>query len=411
MRLAPPALVRPLEEDWKGTLDAVARTHRWPGSGEVARLAPLLEKLSASYNDVGRAPEGQDSLLAPRLAFSFPRDVPKAAGAVRELVATGALTLGSAGALKVLDLGAGLGASTWGVVRALEAGGALGSVDVTWVDPDPEALEVAQSILRARPPGVVRVHARAVSADARRVDLRGGRFDLILLGQVLSEVDRELSHELRIERHSDWMRTLLHTHLDDHGSLVIVEPALRERTRHLHAVRDRLAAGDGVTVFAPCLHAEACPALAHPGDWCHEDLPVDLPTWVAPLARAAGLRWQGLTFSYLVLRRDGVTLASSMPALGDRVRVVSDALVSKGKREAFICGLLAAKEGTPSGRVRAMRLNREESDANVVWEDVRRGDCLTIEPSLDPARPRIGEATVVRRVEPGAPQLDRERTD
>src|SRR3712207_8562489 len=59
------------------------------------------------------------------------------------------------------------------------------------------------------------------------------------------------------------------------------------------------------TVFAPCLHAASCPMLAIETEWCHEDLAVDLPPWTVPLARAAGLRWQGLTFSYLVLRKDG----------------------------------------------------------------------------------------------------------
>ena len=70
--------------------------------------------------------------------------------------------------------------------------------------------------------------------------------------------------------------------------LVVVEPALRDRTRHLHRVRERLMASEAVTLFAPCLHRAACPALATKGDWCHEDLPLDLPEWLVPLARAAG---------------------------------------------------------------------------------------------------------------------------
>ena len=28
--------------------------------------------------------------------------------------------------------------------------------------------------------------------------------------------------------------------------------------------------------------------LAREGDWCHEDLPVDLPPWLVPVARADG---------------------------------------------------------------------------------------------------------------------------
>ena len=139
-------------------------------------------------------------------------------------------------------------------------------------------------------------------------------------------------------------------------------------------MRDALLANKVCGVFAPCLHADACPALAHEGDWCHEDLAVDLPGWLVPIARAAGLRWQGLTFSYLVLRKDGRSVASLLPE-GVRLRVVSGALVSKGKREAFLCGKI---DDAPARRLRAQRLDRHETDVNRAWSDLRRGDLLAL---------------------------------
>jgi ribosomal protein RSM22 (predicted rRNA methylase) len=166
------------------------------------------------------------------------------------------------------------------------------------------------------------------------------------------------------------------------GTLVIIEPALRERTRHLHAVRDTLLATGAIsTVFAPCLHAGPCPMLKTGGDWCHEDVPVDLPSWLAPIARAAGLRWQGLTYSYLVLRPDGATLRSR----GFPWRVVSGALLSKGKRELFLCG---DASGSPV-RERVQRLDRHASPSNAAWEALGRGDRVRISPATAGAR-RIG---------------------
>jgi hypothetical protein len=183
------------------------------------------------------------------------------------------------------------------------------------------------------------------------------------------------------------------------GSLVIVEPALRERTRHLHRVRDALMAERAATLFAPCLHAEACPALATPGDWCHEDRNVDLPAWLVPVARAAGLRWQGLTFSYLVLRKDDRSLLAALPPRASRLRVVSDALVSKGKREHFVCGQLDHGPGAGT-RVRAMRLDRDADASNAAWEGLVKGDLIAIEPPPPVVKPRVARGAVVERLTP-----------
>ncbi len=393
-------LVAPLEEDWQAAIAKVLAAHGFPALHETARLGPLLTKLSDAYNTRGVASR---DLLPARLAFSFARDVPKAAGAVRELVGAGKLALPQDRALRVLDLGAGLGATTWGVARALEAAGQRGEIDATWVDTDAAAMALGLELTRARGDGAVRVRARTIAGSDPP---RGGPpFDLVLLGQVLSELDRGASAEERVTRHAAKLRTLLGGRVAPDGALVVIEPALRDRTRHLHAVRDRVLADaaaerEALNVFAPCLHAGACPALAAEGDWCHEDLPVDLPSWLTPVARAAGLRWQGLTFSYLVLRRDGASLA----ARGFPLRVISGSLVSKGKRELFLCAPPlpdAVGEPPAAARLRVQRLDRHATEANAAWDDLGRGDLVGLSPPpelpADPARgvAKIGAATRV----------------
>jgi SAM-dependent methyltransferase len=390
------ALVRALEDDWREALDAVARRRGWPTSRDVAQLAARVAELSAAYNDPARAQAKLRDAGAARLGFAFPRDVPKAAAAVRELIAAGRLGLDAGGPpLRILDLGAGLGATTWGVLRALQVAGARGVVEATWADSDAAALELALELARSRPPGALELrvtvcHRRFASLDEL------GSFDLVLAGQLISELDVGRPEPERLEAHSALVERWLDRSVREHGSLVLVEPALRERTRHLHRLRDAVRRS-GVTVFAPCLHGAPCPALAREADWCHEDLPVDVPPWLAPIARAAGLRREGLTFSYLVLRKDGATLADALqvPAGRARLRVVSDALRSKGKREAFVCGELSSAGALVPGRVRAMRLDRDARGGNAAWERASRGEILAIAPAPQLERARIDAGSVV----------------
>jgi ribosomal protein RSM22 (predicted rRNA methylase) len=204
-----------------------------------------------------------------------------------------------------------------------------------------------------------------------------------------------LAADARLEKHASLLASWL-DRLEPDGSLIVVEPALRDRTRHLHRLHDAMLAR-GATVFAPCLHASTCPALARDGDWCHEDLAVDLPAWLVPVARAAGLRHEGLTFSYLVLRRDGLRLSDAVPAVNDAslLRMVSGPMPSKGKLEAFLCGALPSATERVVSRARVTRLDRDATPANSAWAEASRGDVVVLEPAPPVDRPRIERATTV----------------
>ena len=76
-------------------------------------------------------------------------------------------------------------------------------------------------------------------------------------------------------------------------------------------------------------------------------------------------------------------------------------LRTKGKREIFLCGQLGGR----AGRVRAMRLDRHESDANAAWSELAKGDVLSVTPPFDVERPRVLADT---RITPVAEQLDRD---
>ncbi len=367
-----------LDDGFEHLLSEVARARGYPPLTDTTRLGPMLTKLSEVYNTT----DGKEAanMLPARLAFSFPRDVPKGHAAVRELVATGALAPRTDRPLRLLDVGAGLGAMTLGIVRALaRVASAKGlpsfAVEATWMDTDRAAMELGLEIMGRALPDSPTGPRLSVTLEKRPVTRAKDPFDVVVCGQVMSEMDAELLPAERVARHAAWLTDLAKL-LDPEGSLVVVEPALATRTRHLHAVRDAIVAKTKLRVFAPCLHQQACPALASPHDWCHEDLPTDLPPFLVPLARAAGLRWQGLTFSYLVLRKDGRTLreASARP-----LRVTSSLLRSKGKTELFLCGEHA--DGT--GRGKARLLDRESTPANAAFAEAERGDLLSFEPALE----------------------------
>jgi ribosomal protein RSM22 (predicted rRNA methylase) len=387
-------LVHALDESWREPLDDVARERGWPTTRDAVKLGARVAELSAAYNDPERARATVREAGAARLGFAFARDVPKGAAAVRELVSTGQVRLTPGETLRVLDVGAGLGAMTWGLVRALAASGASGRVEAAWVDPDREALRLGEALLRRRSweRGIELAVNTAAESSA---GLPGRAYDVVLVGNVLSELHVGASASDRVSRHVAFLRDLLDR---AERALVVVEPALRDRTRHLHAVRDALVAGGGVEVFAPCLHAAPCPALERELDWCHEDLPVDLPAWLVPVARAAGLRREGLTFSYLVLKKSGPTLATLVARPpGARLRVVSGPIPSKGKHEAFLCGeFRAGASGTIArARARTARLDRDRSASNAAWDELRRGDVFVVEPAPDLDRPRVVAGTRV----------------
>ena len=349
-------LVRPLEADWEPRLAEVARARGWPA------LEPdAVAELSRRYNDDQHPGRWTPALQAARLGFFFPRDVPKGAGAVAELIDAGLLRT----PLKILDLGAGFGATTHGVVRALRAAGDHGPVEALLVDVDPLALDVARALAGGTPGLTMTTRTGDVHTPTPAVDL-------VIVGQTLVELPPD------VDGHARWLGQLLKK-VGPKGSVVVVEPALRAPTRHLHAVRDRLAD----RVFAPCLHAAACPMLAREADWCHEHLDVDLPDWLIPVARRAGLRYEGLTFSFVALRNDGARRQG-------RYRVVSGDLPGKGRRDLFLCGNFP--DGP--GRQKVGRLNRHAAEANAAWDEASRGDVLDFDLPGD----RIAPHTVITKI-------------
>lgn len=363
-------------------LEAVARKVLGPRDATGEALAQRVARLSELYTrrreELASVPTAQT--LAARLRFFLPRDLPKVTGPLSELAAAGALPEGRDGRWRVLDLGAGCGATTFGAALFARRLGAAEGLDVVAIDRDALALrclaEIASEGERA---GLLPMKVETRPADVGSAP--EGPFDLILLGLVLNELGEDPEAKARLL--SDLSRRLT-----DDGALIVIEPALRETSRELHAVRDLLVASPrGPHLFAPCLRGGGCPMLQTDRDWCHEDLPTSLPPSLVATARSAGLRYERLTYSYLTLRRDDRTLRSVTEGCGgEPYRVVSHPRPTKGKVELFGCGA--------PGRVRVARLTRHRSGDNAALDGARRGDLLCISSDHPDERGRL-------RVRPG----------
>jgi ribosomal protein RSM22 (predicted rRNA methylase) len=361
----------PLEAAWDEALGRALGRSVHPDA-----LGTMVARQAARYRGEAVALSAADSLAA-RLRFWFPRDLTKVARPVAELVRARALPPRP---LRVLDLGAGLGATSLGLLRALAGRHPVASI--TAVDVDPAALALLQRVYTEAVgagllPGDVALRTQCLDLAAPGAVESLPPNDLVLFGLAGVEVTAHLADE---SARGDALAALYARALDraaPDGALLVLEPATRAVSRALHRARQRLL-DQGVTVFSPCPHAGPCPMLARDRDWCHEDLDhVALPPWAVPLAVAAGLRWEGPTWSYLVLRRDGITLRGALAETSTLVRAVSRPLESKGKTELALCGDV----GDGRTALRAMELHRDARHRDGPrLADLTRGDLLRLAP-------------------------------
>jgi hypothetical protein len=185
-----------------------------------------------------------------------------------------------------------------------------------------------------------------------------GRFDLIIAAHLLNELFLPRPVEQRVTARATRIVAWCESLLAPGGTFIVLEPALRETSRQLLAVRDQLLVA-GLHVIAPCLWQGPCPALARERDWCHDAAPAE-PTSVG------GKRSARVDFSYLALRREPAPANDDLTLF----RIVSDPLVEKGRLRLFGCG--------PAGRNALVRLDRHHSLANQAFDDLARGDLAHI---------------------------------
>lgn len=324
------------------------------------------------------------------LLYFLPVNLAKVAALLREMPALPRRPL------RILDVGSGPGAGALAVLEHLARqaqGGHQGS-EVIVVDRSRHALHEAEclwSIVSAARTGMPACALRTVVLDLERsgshAPWKAGPYDLIILANSLNELFQTADDP--VTARVKFLEGLLDALASD-GSLIIVEPALRETTRALHQVRDRLVAAGLATVYSPCLHERPCPALVREDDWCHEERPWTPPAMVRDIDRAVGFIKDALKFSYLLLRKDGLTITERRP---DVYRVVSEMLVMKGDQRAWLCN--------ETGRPLVGRLDKARSDANAAFDLWHRGAIVRVDQiERRGAVGRIGRSARVELIRP-----------
>ncbi|MBX7114152.1 MAG: small ribosomal subunit Rsm22 family protein [Myxococcaceae bacterium] len=343
-------------EKWVPRLISVWRSARGtsgpPGQlthNEIRDVSAGIRQLSLGLTRertlAGQRYMDDPKLLGAYLLFYWPVSYAQARATLSELKRRPRLTL---------DLGSGPAPMAF---AALDAG----SSEVTAAERSKAALKLATALATEADESLA---AREWSAER---PLPQGTYDLITLGHVLNELFGRPDVSGVTAQRADFLERVMKS-LNRGGSLLVIDPALKETSRALLEVRDVLVER-GYAVRAPCFYRGACPALQKPTDWCHAERQWRMPPLVESLAAAAGLHKEALKMSYLILAPKAE--AWSEAPLGRVFRIVSEQLPGKGRLRYMGCG--------PEGRIGLALQERHANGGNDIFFKLRRGDVIRIE--------------------------------
>jgi ribosomal protein RSM22 (predicted rRNA methylase) len=372
---------------------------------ELREVAAAVTRLSTGLTRdrelAGARYLDDERLLGAYLLFYWPTSYLQARGVLSELPRRPGT---------VLDLGSGPGPLAF---AALDAG----ATSVTAADRARQALTAARELSRlAGEPLTTREWNPTHPRPLADLVTPGKAPDTILMGHVLNELWVGQDQAARRAALLEEAGALL----GPGGSLVVIEPALRDTSRALLEVRDLLVAR-GAAVRAPCLFRGPCQALVKPSDWCHAERAIAPPPLVAQIGKAAGLRKEAVKMSYLVLappgegwappptHGDGSASPAGVPGDGSaspagvpgdgsaspagvpgdgsaspagvpgdgsvskgRVfRIVSEPLAGKGRLRYMGCG--------PEGRMGLALQEKHVGEGNRAFQKLLRGDVVALE--------------------------------
>ena len=297
--------------------------------------------------------------------------------------------------IRVLDVGSGPGAGALAILDWIHQHRPerIRDLSVTAIDISAEALKRARLLwdVYSLESGIIDGRLVTHEGNLERSTNGGwltqveqqGPYDVIIAANSLNELYSRNADSVRAKVE---LVTQLLAKLAPSGTLMIVEPALRDTSRALHQLRDHLIQEKRCTIYSPCLHENSCPALVNPFDWCHEERAWEPPSGIQKIDEAVGFIKDALKFSYLLLRKDGRTIVERRP---DIYRVVSELREMKGEKRAWLCNEL--------GRSEIGRQDRLKSESNAPLDDWHRGAIVQIERVV--RKEREGKVSAVGRIE------------
>jgi ribosomal protein RSM22 (predicted rRNA methylase) len=308
-----------LEDWWMG------RVQTWlsqqPKGADLSALNAQIQALSDQFIEDDARPLGDYGrdlrmLLAYGL-FYFPRTFVATQWPLCELLGFRAWKPAPDRAMKILDLGAGLGAASLAAAQVFAP--LVPAIEICAVDHSPHSLEWYGDITR----DLSAAHWPNVSWHTQRGNLRKWRPATNLLAhrpEPVADHCAELRWDLIISSFAlteafvgedvgvlwqwlvDWSGRLT-----DNGLLLLIEPASRVACTRLMHIRDQIATqcqalgGKALFIWGPCLHHLACPLLAAGQHWCHEVRSWQIPDSLALANRRLFHDLSALKFGFLAI--------------------------------------------------------------------------------------------------------------
>ncbi|MFP4590717.1 MAG: methyltransferase domain-containing protein [Halobacteriales archaeon] len=290
----------------------------WATGRSGERLRSRVRALKAAYLRAGTTHYEDESDAAAYLLYHLPRSYAATATVLGEVIAGAGLPR----TLRVLDVGAGVGAHLAAITDVLPDD-ALVRYEAVEPTPSAAVLDHLAGAYRGR-----NVHVHLQDRPIEAVDL-DGRYDLVLLGNVLSELEVPTAVA---------GRTFEAVASD--GTWVAIAPADPRTSTQLYDVARSLE--PPATVYAPDLRLweGRRPTDEH---WAFIEGPrLEVPPFqrrlgaAVPADERGAFRNVAVRFSYAVLRRDGVRrfdvrgdprrhvpLATAAEAVGSRVNLLA----------------------------------------------------------------------------------------
>lgn len=208
----------------------------------------------------------------------------------------------------VLDFGCGPG--TGGLAAC---GHFAGRLQIFLFDAAPQAAKYALGLIKMHSPNV---SVNSVSKWQER------KYDLIIASNALNEVAPNMKQKLLTE---------LAVALRPGGILLILEPALKDKTRKGMETRDFLVAAGGLTPIFPCTRNGPCPMLRQSNDdWCHGSISWEQSRLTRQIDDLTGFNKHRIKYSAFIFQKNG--------SLKEGYRVVSLPRKDKSGTTIFLCG-------------------------------------------------------------------------
>lgn len=343
----------------------------------LEQIRPFVSELSDLFT-IARPEKFRDymsdaKLLAAYGLFFFPQSFARADFAFRRLLGFyGRMPEVPAKSLRILDLGSG--ASPCGLALALTLSERFPDIEIelTAVDRSRAALDAIPPIQNPK------IKIRSECADLKNFAGTKNAFDFIILGWSLNEIVPASAPDA-VEKALVFLKKLANS-LTSAGTLIVLEPALKETTERLQHISDYFARSPGLPFhrIAPELGNHEDPLLAEGGvSWNHEVRRWSAPASLEFINRKLFRDIQVLKFSWCALGKTPPQLVVPSEKIPSLLRLISPMEITKTALRFSGVSALGEKKN-----IEIPTRGRSKSECKKIAAEWERGDIAYIAGTL-----------------------------